>query len=58
VKKTVKNEKNKILRRYGPVINSVESVLRPEESLLWGRFVEQLGFELGMKQKQMGKDWF
>jgi len=35
--------KNKMLRRNGPVIKSVESVLRPEESLWWERFVEDVG---------------
>jgi len=36
-----------MLRRNGPVIESVESVLRPEESLWWERFVEDVGFEPG-----------
>jgi len=37
--------KTEMLRRInGPVIKSVESVLRPEESLWWERFVKEVGF--------------
>jgi len=51
MKKTLKkNKKNKMLRRNGPVIKSVESVLRPEESLWWEIFVEEVGFEPGAKE--------
>jgi len=32
-----------MLRRNGPVIKSVESVVRPEESLWWERFVVEVG---------------
>jgi len=32
-----------MLRRNGPVIKSLESVLRPEESLWWERFVVEVG---------------
>jgi len=32
-----------MLRRNGPVVKSVESVLRPEESLWWERFVKEVG---------------
>jgi len=31
--------------RNGPVIKSVESVLRPEGSLWWERFVKEVGLE-------------
>jgi len=34
--------KTEILRRKGPVIKSVESVLRPEGSLWWERFVKEV----------------
>jgi len=34
-----------MLRRKGPVIKSVESVLRLKESLWWERFVEEVGLE-------------
>jgi len=40
-----------MLRRNGPVIKSVESVLRPEESLWWERFVEEVGLEPGVKER-------
>jgi len=39
-----------MFRRNGPVIKSVESVLRPEESLWWEIFVEEVGFEPGAKE--------
>jgi len=32
--------KTEMLRRNGPAIKSVESVMRPEESLRWQRFVK------------------
>jgi len=38
-----KGKKRKILRRNFPVIKSVESILRPEESLWCERFVEEVG---------------
>jgi len=34
-----------MLRRNGPVVKSVESVLRPEGSLWGERFVEEVGLE-------------
>jgi len=35
-----------MLRRNGPVIKSVESVLRPGESLYgWEKFVSDVGFD-------------
>jgi len=43
--------KTEVLRRNGPVIKSVES-LRPEESLWWERFVKEVGFESGVKEKR------
>jgi len=44
VMKKTKKPKTKMLRRNGPVIKSVESVLEPEESLWWERSVKQVGY--------------
>ena len=35
-------------RRNGPVVKSVESVLRPKQSIRWERFVSNVGFEPGV----------
>jgi len=35
--------KTEMLRKIGPVIKSVESLLRPEGSVGWERFVEEIG---------------
>jgi len=35
-----------MLRRNGPVVKSVESVLRPEGSLWGERFVEEVGVQI------------
>jgi len=40
-----------MLRRNGPVVKSVESVLRLEGSLWGERFVEEVGLELGVKER-------
>ena len=40
-----------MLRRNGPVMKSVESVLRPEGSLWGERFVEEVGLEPGVKER-------
>jgi len=40
-----------MLTRNGPVIKSVESVLRTEVSLWWERFVKEVGFEPGVKER-------
>jgi len=40
-----------MLRRNGPVIKSVESVLRLEQSLWWERFVKKVGLELRVKER-------
>ena len=45
------NTKAEMLRRIGPVIKSVESVLRPEGSLWWKRFVKEVGLEQGVKKR-------
>jgi len=45
-----KTKKNEMIRRNGPVMKTVESVLRLEESLWWERFVEEVGFELAVKE--------
>jgi len=42
--------KTKMHRRNGPVIKSVESVLRPKRSLRWERFVKEVGLEPGVKE--------
>jgi len=36
-----------MLRRNGPVVKSVESVLRLEGSLWWERFLKEVGLEAG-----------
>jgi len=41
-----------MLRRNGPVVKSVESVLRLEESLWWERFVKDVGLEPGVKERK------
>jgi len=41
-----------MLKRNGPIIKSAESVLRPEGS--WERFVQEVGFEPGVKERQRG----
>ena len=43
--------KTEMLRRNGPVIKAVESVLRPEGSLWWKRFVKKVGLEPGVKER-------
>jgi len=40
-----------MLRRNGPVVKSVESVLRLEGTLWWETFVEEVGLEPGMKER-------
>ena len=49
VMKKLKTE-TEMLRRNGPVIKSVESVLRPEWSLWRERFAKEVGFEPGVKE--------
>jgi len=51
-----KNKKNKMLRRNGPVVKSVESVLRRKGSLLWERFVKEVGLESGVAER--GSYWW
>ena len=34
-------------------MKSVESVLRPEGSLLWERFVKEVGLEAGVKETEL-----
>jgi len=41
-----------MLRRNGPVVKSVESVLRLEGSLWWERFVKEIGLEPGVKERE------
>jgi len=43
--------KNDMLRRNGPVIKSVELVLRLEGSQCWERFVKEVGLEPGVKKR-------
>jgi len=40
-----------MLKRNGPVVKSVESVLRLEGSLWWERFVKEVGLEAGVKRE-------
>ena len=40
-----------MLRRNGPVVKSLESVLRLEGSPWWERFVKEVGLEPGMKER-------
>jgi len=40
-----------MLRRNGPVMKSVESVLRLEGRLWWERFVKKVGLEPGGKER-------
>jgi len=40
-----------MLRTNGPVVKSVESVLRLEGSLWWERFVEEVCLEPGVKER-------
>jgi len=42
-----------MLRRNGPVVKSVESILRPEGSLWWERFVKDVGLEPGGKEREL-----
>ena len=42
-----------MLRRNGPVIKSVESVLRPGGSLWWERFVKEVGLEPEVKEREL-----
>jgi len=52
-KRVMKKTKTKteMLRRNGPVIKSVESVLRPEGSPWWERFLKEVGLKLGVKER-------
>jgi len=45
-----------VLGRNDPVIESMESVLRPEGSLWWEIFVKEVGLELGVKERR-GYGW-
>jgi len=40
-----------MLRRNGPVVKSVESVLRLEASLWWEKFVKEVGLEPEVKER-------
>ena len=40
-----------MLKRNGPVVKSVESVLRLEGSLGWERFVKEVGLEPGVEER-------
>ena len=52
-KRVMKKLKTKKRRRNGPVVRSVESVLRLEGSLWGERFVEEVGLEPGVKGRVM-----
>ena len=49
--KLKKNKKTEMLRRNGPVIKYMVSVLRLEGSLWWERFVKEVGIEPGLKER-------
>jgi len=40
-----------MLRRNGPVVKSVESVLGLEGSIWWEIFVKEVGLEPGLKER-------
>jgi len=42
-----------MLRRSGPVIKSLESVLMAQDSLWWEKFVKELSFEPGVKERKL-----
>jgi len=46
-----------MLRGNGPALKSMESVLRPKESLWWERFMKDVGFEPGMKERRSYGRW-
>jgi len=48
---TKKKQKTDILRRKGPVTKCVESVLMPEESLRWERFVKEVAYAPAVKER-------
>ena len=51
IMKKLKTKKTKMLRRNGPVVKSMESVLRLEGSLWWERFVKEVGLEAGVEER-------
>ena len=42
-----------MLSRNGPVMKSMESVLRLEGSLWWERFVKEVGLEPGVNDREL-----
>jgi len=46
-----KTKKTEMLRRNGPVVKSVESVLRLEGTLWWESFVKEVRLEPGVKER-------
>jgi len=50
--KRTENKKHELLRTNSPFKKFAESVLRPEESLWWERFVKKIGFGQGMKERE------
>jgi len=51
LRRAVKKRRCSVLRRNGPVLKSMESVLRLEASLSWERFVKEVGLEAGVKER-------
>jgi len=45
------HKKSEMLRRNGPVVKSMESVLRLEGSVWWKRFVKEVDLEPGVKER-------
>jgi len=46
-----KTKKTEMLRRNGPVVKWVESVLRLEGTLWWESFVKEVRLEPGVKER-------
>ena len=44
--------KTEMLRRNGPVVKSVESVLRLEGRLWWESCLKEVGLEAGVKERE------
>jgi len=49
--------KTEMLRRNSPVMRSVESVLGLEGSLWCERFVKEIGFKPGVKERETWYGW-
>jgi len=45
--------RNRDIQKKRSSIKSMESVLRPEGSLWWERFVKEIGLEPGVKEREL-----